>query len=201
MKEQYFVSGIGTNIGKTIASAVLCEYLQAAYYKPIQSGNLEQPESEIVASLVEGLRVFPTTVLLKEALSPHLAAEKENIQLSLDDFSLPSYNDALIVEGAGGILVPLNQTHTMADLMEHFQLPIILVASHYLGSINHTLLSIAYLKSRKMPLKGIIFNGIENPDSERIILKQSAVRHLGNIPYMENLNPDSIKSAAQNLHF
>lgn len=196
---KYFVTGIGTDIGKTIVSAVLCEKLQAAYYKPIQSGNLDKPESEIVNSLVANLTVFPSTCLLSLPMSPHAAAKHDGVSIQVSDFSLPDFQGNLVVEGAGGILVPLNQRETILDLMKAFDLPVILVVSHYLGSINHTLLSIAVLKLNNIKVHGVIFNGHENLESESIILEHSGVRCLGHIPFIEQLNAEAIHQVAEKI--
>lgn len=194
---RYFVTGIGTDIGKTIVSAALCHKLNADYFKPIQAGNLDVLEYKYVQSLVPDIHCFQTPSLLSLAASPHLAAQNDGVEINLSDFSLPNTQRNLIVEGAGGVFVPINNKETMLDLMKAFQLPVIVVIKHYLGSINHSLLSIDVLKSHQIEIKGIIFNGEPNPDSEEIILSMSRIPCLGRIPHLTEINSESLKKASQ----
>ncbi len=162
----YFITGIGTNVGKTVIAAIITEALQADYWKPIQSGILEGMDSAIVKSLISNFRtvIHPESYLLKEPLSPHFAAKLDGVSIELDKIHLPvrlSGVEAnhLIIEGAGGILVPINQTQYVIDIAKKFDCEIILVISSYLGCINHSLLSIDYLIKNNYKIKALVFNG------------------------------------------
>jgi dethiobiotin synthetase len=168
----YFVTAIGTDSGKTVVSAILCEALGARYWKPVQAGHPR--DTEIVASLVSNpfFKSFPETYLLNTPASPHAAAKIDGVTINLIDFVLPS-KEQLVIEGAGGCMVPLNDEEFVIDLAAKIPCEIIVVSNLYLGSINHTLLTVSLLKNRKLPVKGIIFNGARNEESERIILHHS----------------------------
>jgi dethiobiotin synthetase len=167
-----FITAIGTDSGKTMISAILCEALGAAYWKPIQAGYPR--DTETVMSLVPGVKWFAEKYLLKTPASPHAAAKIDGIHISVKDFQLPDSNN-LIIEGAGGCLVPINDNEFVIDIAVQLQTEIILVSNLYLGSINHTLLTLQLLKNKNLPLKGIVFNGIPNIESERIILHHADV--------------------------
>lgn len=200
---RYFVTGIGTEIGKTLASAILVEALNADYWKPIQAGELDYSDSHKVKDLISNSKsVFhPESYRLKLPMSPHAAAKKENTNIEISKCQLPSTNNSLIVEGAGGLLVPLNKKECIIDLIEKLNLEVILVSQHYLGSINHTLLSIEALKRRHIPIKGILFNGNENIDTESIILSKSGLDKLGRIPLLDTVDKTSVKKIAEQLNF
>lgn len=163
----YFVTGIDTDSGKTFVSAILCKALSYNYWKPIQSGLPK--DSDSVKGLTPETIIHPEKYLLNTPASPHASAKIDGVTININDFQLPT-TDKLIIEGAGGCLVPINDSHFVIDIAQHLKTPIILVADLYLGSINHTLLTFNFLKSNKLPVKGLIFNGDENPESERIIL-------------------------------
>jgi len=167
-----FVTAIGTDSGKTLVSAILCEALGAHYWKPIQAGL--PGDTDTVSSLVSNpsFRSYPERYLLNIPASPHAAANIDGVKIKLDDFSLPT-KDLLVIEGAGGCMVPINDNDFVIDIAGTLPCEIVLVSNLYLGSINHTLLTVHLLKSRKLPVKGIIFNGPRNEDSERIILHHS----------------------------
>jgi len=172
-----FVTAIGTDCGKTITSAILCEALQADYWKPIQSGTVEI-DRKTVQNLISNARTIfhPEQYLLQTPVSPHAAAEIDLVNVELNDFQLPSTKNHLIIEGAGGILVPLNYNGDFViDLAARFETEIVLVSNNYLGSINHTLLTIEALKKRNLPIKGIIFNGEPNEATEKVILLHSGL--------------------------
>jgi dethiobiotin synthetase len=176
----YFVSAIGTNSGKTIVSAILVQAFQADYWKPIQSG-MEDRDTETVKSLIHNdySIFYPEVYLLKKPASPHEAAFEEGITVDLQKFVLPDNSgNTLIIEGAGGLMVPLNDQDVVADLIPLLQAEVILVSNYYLGSINHTLLSIEYLKQKNIPIKGIVFNGVKNEHSKSIILKRTGLKCL-----------------------
>lgn len=166
-----FITGIGTGVGKTYVSAHLVETLQADYWKPIQSGDLEATDTMKVRSMVKNLvSVFhPEAYRLTQPFSPHKAADLDGILIDPSKIILPQTKNQLIVEGAGGLMVPLNDSFLMIDLITQLQAEVILVVMHYLGSINHTLLSIEMLKSKNLPINCIVFNGIKEAYSENII--------------------------------
>ena len=196
-----FVTGIGTEVGKTVISAILTEALQADYWKPVQAGNLEFTDTDQVRELVSnGKSIFhPEAYRLKLPASPHYAAEQEGINISLDDISMPQTDNHLIVEGAGGLLVPLSQSDLIIDLITRFAIPVVLVSRHYLGSINHTLLSIEVLKSRGIEVLGIIFNGAENKGTEQAILKFGGLKSLGRISQEDVISSSIISGYAELL--
>ena len=197
MEHRYFVTGIGTDVGKTIVSAILCSAYDAAYWKPVQSGTIDSRDSETVKSLVPEVQIFPECFLLREPLSPHAAAARDGISIDLDALELPNLNENLIVEGAGGILVPFNlKAETYADCVVKWGLETIIVSKHYLGSINHTLLTIELLKSKGIRIKGLVFVGDNNQESERIIETYSGLEVLGRIPFSDKLTPTFIREQA-----
>ncbi|MFK8105378.1 MAG: dethiobiotin synthase [Saprospiraceae bacterium] len=200
-KNQFFVTGIDTEVGKTVVSAILVEALGADYWKPIQCGDLDHTDANKVRDLISHptTTFFPESYLLQAPMSPHAAAAKEGIQLSLSDFVPPTTQNPLIIEGAGGLMVPFNEKECMIDLMEKLSFPVILVSKIYLGSINHTLLSIEALKRREIEIKGIIFVGEEHPTTEEVIAQHGQIPILGRIDWLAELNPISIKKAAQNI--
>ncbi|MDN3693174.1 dethiobiotin synthase [Chryseobacterium tructae] len=164
-----FITGIGTEIGKTVCSAILVQYFKADYWKPVQSGDLHFTDSHKIESWTDHTVCHPETYRLQLAASPHQSARAENIQINLDDFQLPDTQNTLIVEGAGGLMVPLSDHIFMIDLIEKLNLPAALVIRNYLGCINHTLLSILALQQRNITLEYLILNGEFPEDTERVI--------------------------------
>ncbi len=194
----YFVSGIGTEIGKTIASAILTEALEADYWKPIQAGDLDHSDTDKVKALVSNSisQFHQESYRLTTPMSPHAAAKKEGLSIEIENIKQPNTTNSLIIEGAGGLLVPLNEQDCIIDLIEQLKVQVILVSQHYLGSINHTLLSIEALKKRHIPIKGILFNGSENHQTEHIILSKTKIPFLGRIPTLPKLSKQTIKKVA-----
>lgn len=192
----YFITGIDTEIGKTIVSAVLTQYLKADYWKPIQSGDLHHTDTDKVKNWVKNPdTVFhPESYRLNSPMSPHASAAVDGVEIKLANFKLPESQNTLIIEGAGGLLVPLNDTETVIDLIAKIGFPVILVSKHRLGNINHTLLSIEALKSRNIPIHGILFNGEEIPGTSSIIAKMSGVKILGTLPTLNHIDQNSISS-------
>lgn len=190
MKPQtYFITGISTEVGKTIASAIITEALQADYWKPVQAGELDNSDTHKVKKLVSNKKTnFHSSAFnLETPMSPHAAAAIDSIKISAKKILRPSTKNHLVIEGAGGLLVPLNQTETIADLIQKEDC-VIIVSRHYLGSINHTLLTIEALKARQFNIFGIIFSGAENPSTESIIGTMTGVTVLGRIeeePYFD----------------
>lgn len=195
-----FVSGIGTGVGKTISSAILVEKLKADYWKPIQSGDLDSSDTMKVRSLVSSPQVkfYEEKYRLSKPLSPHRAAELDGISISLQELAAPVTDLDLIIEGAGGLMVPINRKDLMIDLVEHFGAEVILVSQNYLGSINHTLLSAEILKSRGIPLKALIFCGPENMASESYIEERLALKAI-RIPQFEKIDKDVVKAFAAGM--
>lgn len=169
-----FVTGIGTGVGKTYVSAHLVETMQADYWKPIQSGDLDQSDTMKVRSMVKNeTSVFhPEAYRLTQPFSPHKSAELDGIVIDPAKIILPETQNQLIVEGAGGLMVPLNDTFFMVNLIRQLQTEVVLVVMNYLGSINHTLLSIAMLKNEGLPVNRVVFNGIKEAYSEDLIKKK-----------------------------
>lgn len=196
MKEQLFVTGIGTEIGKTVIAAILTEALKADYWKPVQAGDLDNSDTHKVLKWTSNTKAHPETHRLNTPMSPHAAAAIDGIEISLSDFQLPQTSNKLIVEGAGGLMVPLNDKDCILDLIAQLKIAVVLVSRHYLGSINHTLLSVAMLKNRNIPIKGIIFNGDEHPTTESIIKKMTQVPILGRIPELKEINKQTIRANA-----
>ena len=194
-RNAYFISGIGTEVGKTVVSAVLQLALDADYWKPVQAGDLDFGDRDRVRSWT-GLppeRYHAERFRLRTPASPHYAARLDDLEIELTDFSLPATGRTLLVEGAGGLLVPLNERHTMADLAVHLALPVILLSRHYLGSINHTLLSLEVLRQRGIPCAGVIYSGGENPESARIIELHAGVRTLASLPELKAVDQSSLR--------
>ena len=184
-----FITGISTDVGKTIASAIIVEALEADYWKPIQAGDLDNSDSHKIKRYVSNDKtvIHENSYKLNTPASPHFAAELHGIKIDLKKIIEPKTQNHLVIEGAGGILVPLNDADCVIDLIRP-DYKVIVVSRHYLGSINHTLLTIEALKSRKIKIAGIIFSGDKNESSESIILNKTGVKCIGRIeqePYFD----------------
>ena len=192
-----FITGIGTGIGKTIVSAVLTEKLKSDYWKPIQSGDLNDSDTLKVKGLISN----PTSVFHTEAYrltqpySPHKSAAIDGITIDLNKIITPKTNNNLLIEGAGGLMVPLNDEYLMIDLIKQLDVEVVLVSQNYLGSINHTLLSVAMLKQYNIKIAGIIFNGKTDENSENYILNYTGLKLLGHLPEFETVDKDAIIKA------
>ena len=197
---RYFVTAIGTDSGKTIASAILCEALHADYWKPVQAGFPR--DSEVVRNLVTNRKtVFhPEAFILNTAASPHAAAKKDNVVINVSSLQFPETANTIIIEGAGGCLVPLNDHELVIDLIPFFKAEVIVVSNHYLGSINHTLLTLEALAKRKVTVRGVIFNGETNEESERIILAHTKSKCLLRIKKEPVINQSVIQKYAVQLN-
>lgn len=189
---RFVVTGTDTGIGKTVFSAALAGALGLPYWKPIQSGLEEETDSEAVARLA-GVRVHPEAWRLVTPASPHLAAEIDGVTIDADAL-VPPPGD-LLIEGAGGALVPVTRTLLYADLFARWQIPVIVCARTALGTINHSLLTIEALKARHVPIHGIAFLGEAAPDSEAIIAALSGAKRLGRLPIVDPLTPDALAAA------
>lgn len=197
----YFITGIGTGIGKTVTSAVLTEKLQADYWKPVQSGDLEISDSLFVRNLISNDKtvVHPERYRLSQPLSPHLSARLDGVEIVLDEIRVPETDNQLVIEGAGGLMVPLNEKELILDLIRRLNAKTIVVSQNYLGSINHTLLTIEVLKANAIAIEGIVFNGKPNEESERYIQTYSGLKVIGRIPSFATVDKECVRNAGQFL--
>jgi dethiobiotin synthetase len=192
------IVGIHTGIGKTIASAVIAEALGADYWKPVQAGDLENTDTIQVAKLLSNgmARVHPEAHKLTEAMSPHAAAYMDKVEIDYNLFPFPKTERILVVETAGGLHSPMTGNATMADFVQHYDLPVILISNNYLGSINHTLMSVEVMKARGIKLLGIIMNGEPNNSSESFIQEYSGLPIIAHIPRFDSLTHENITQQA-----
>ncbi|MES0864892.1 dethiobiotin synthase [Ruegeria sp. SCPT10] len=188
------VAGTGTGIGKTVFSAGLTRALSARYWKPVQSGLEDITDTETVTSL-SGAETLPELYRLNKPASPHLSAEDMGVEIHLKHLKLPDIDGPLVVEGAGGIMVPLNRKHLFLDLFAQWRAPIVLVARTSLGTINHTLLSLQALRHVGCAVVGVAFVGEAEPDVEQTITEMGGVQHLGRLPYLDNLSRETLFEA------
>lgn len=193
----FIVTGTDTGIGKTVFAAGLAGALDASYWKPIQAGVDPEGDKETVARLsgLPASRILPEAYRLSAPASPHLAARIDGVEISLDRLALPQVDGPLVVEGAGGVLVPISETLLMADLFAHWGVPVILCARTSLGTINHSLLSVEALRSRDVPIAGIAFIGDRHAENERIIPRIGQLRSLGRLPHLDRLDAAALRSA------
>jgi dethiobiotin synthetase len=185
----YFITGIGTDVGKTVASAIITEALEADYWKPIQAGELDHCDTKKVQGLVLNTKskFHDNSYALETPMSPHAAADIDGVTVELKNIKLPKTKNNLVIEGAGGLLVPINNKNTILDLIKP-NYKVIVISRHYLGSINHTLLTINLLKEKDLDVS-IIFSGNEHKTTEDIIIKMTKVNVIGRIeeePYFDN---------------
>lgn len=191
------VTGTDTGIGKTVFAAGLVGMLDGAYWKPVQSGLSDETDSQVVARLA-GLpreRILPEAHRLTQPLSPHRAAELDGVSIDPGRLEIPRSDRPVIVEGAGGLMVPLTRSSLLIDVFARWRAPVVLCARTALGTINHTLLSIEALERRGIPLLGVAFVGEDIPDTPRIIAELGRVRVLGRLPRMDPLTPDTLWTA------
>jgi dethiobiotin synthetase len=193
---RYFVTAIGTDSGKTLVSAILCEALKADYWKPVQAGLPR--DTEVVQQLIRNTKskFHKEQYLLNTPASPHAAAKIDQVTIQLSAFNVPHTENTLVIEGAGGCLVPLNDEDFVIDLAARFKAEVIVVANLYLGSINHTLLTLEALERRAIPVKGLIFNGDRNEESERIILHRSRLKCFLRLEKEPEINPEVVEKYA-----
>ncbi|WP_281636618.1 dethiobiotin synthase [Flavobacterium marginilacus] len=192
-----FITGISTDVGKTIASAIIVEALGADYWKPIQAGDLDNSDSHKVESYVSNTKskFHANAYALNTPASPHLAAEIDGVVIDLQKIKEPKTDNRLVIEGAGGIFVPLNDSECVIDLIQP-DYKVIVVSRHYLGSINHTLLTIESLLNRKIAIGGIVFSGDENKSTESIILNKTRLKCIGRIEQEPYFDKNVIKEYA-----
>jgi dethiobiotin synthetase len=197
MKQKIFITGIGTDVGKTVVAAIITEALGADYWKPIQAGELSTGDAHTVKKLISNTqtKIHPNSYGLKTPMSPHAAAKIDGITIDITKVKVPKTKNHLVIEGAGGILVPLNTTHTIADLIQP-DYKVIVVSRHYLGSINHTLMTIQLLQNRGFEVS-VIFNGAEHKTSENIIEKMTGVKMIGRIDEEPYFDKNVVKDYAE----
>lgn len=184
-----FVTGIDTGIGKTHVSAMLVKSLEADYWKPIQCGDLENSDSKKISKILSGNfkgKIHPERYRFEAAVSPHLAAKNENTTIRTRDFTLPATERYLVIEGAGGVLVPINEQDYIIDLAAKFDSPVVLVCQNYLGSLNHTLTSAEAIFSRGLKLMGLVFNGKKDEESETFLCRRLNTSKLFHMPWLED---------------
>lgn len=196
-----FITGISTDVGKTIVSAIFTEALEADYWKPVQAGDLNTSDSHKIRNYISNTTtvIHPNSYALNTPASPHLAAELDNVTIDLDKIQEPFTANHLVIEGAGGLFVPLNQTDCIIDLIQP-DYKVIVVSRHYLGSINHTLLTVEALRNKKIEVAGIVFSGNENKSSEQIILHRTGITNLGRIEEEPYFDKNVIKEYADLFH-
>ncbi|GJL85448.1 MAG: ATP-dependent dethiobiotin synthetase BioD [Micavibrio sp.] len=197
MSQNFIITGTDTDIGKTVFAAMLVQALQANYWKPLQSGIDGGVDTKTVQDLtgLPDAHFLPEKHIFSEPLSPHRAAEIDGVTVDVDALEVPDSERALIIEGAGGLMVPLSRENLQVNLFKKWQIPVILCARTGLGTLNHTLLSLEALWSRQIKIHGIAFIGEENDDNIRTIANFSKEKVLGRLPQLETLNADSLKTA------
>lgn len=198
LPNKIFVTGTGTDVGKTVVSAILASGLSAKYWKPIQCGMTEPTDREWVqkATKLPSNYFFPETYCLKQPLSPHAAAEYENVSIRLSDFEMPdiSEDEHLIIEGAGGIMVPINDNELVLDLIIAMNVPVLIVSANILGTINHTLLTLEQLKRANVNVLGVVLNGDSNSINKNAIEKYGNTTVIAEISTIETITPESLKA-------
>ena len=189
MASQFFITGIGTGIGKTLISAIVAKALNAEYWKPIQAGYGDGTDSEWVKSVVKNCTIHPESYKLRLAASPHIAAREEGLNISVQKIAreMPSKNRNLIIEGPGGLMVPLNDHEFVTDLIKALNVKVILVSRNYLGSINHSLTSSELCKQRNIPVIGWVFND-QYLSYEQDIVSWSGIPGIGSVPFCDKIN-------------
>ncbi len=191
--QKYFVTGTDTDVGKTVASAWLMLHLNASYWKPIQSG-LEEKDVDRIKNYTGApdSSFFPSTYELTQPLSPHESARRDGIEIEMDQFVTPDTNQNLIVEGAGGLMVPINDGQFVIDIISHLKIPVILVARSQLGTINHTLLSIEAMRKRDLEIFGIIMSGEKSPHNRQALEEYGNIPILAEIDHLETINKENL---------
>ena len=199
MNGDFFITGTDTAVGKTLLSALLVAALNRKYWKPIQTGSCEGTDRETVMKLA-GVAVdntFPESYIFSPPVSPHLAAEQNGTEIDMRGIQRPVSMDALIIEGAGGVFVPINREALMLDLIRQLGTPAIVAARTSLGTINHTLLTVAAIRNAKVPLRGVVMIGTENADNRRAIERYGNVPVIGAIPWLERIDRQTLLSVFQ----
>ncbi|MCI5066683.1 dethiobiotin synthase [bacterium] len=197
--KRVFIVGNGTEVGKTVVSAILTQAFEADYWKPVQCGNIENSDSLLVSRLISNHNssIHPEQYLLEEPISPHAAAARESVEIRLEEIEVPETENLLVIESAGGALTPLNRDITMRELALHCKAPVIVVSNHYLGSINHTLLTLEALERKSVPILGLIFVGDPDAESENVILRMSGAKMLGRVAWEDEISPVVVSQYAR----
>mgnify|MGYP005856900197 CR=1 FL=1 len=196
--EKLFVTGTDTDVGKTVVSSLLLKGLSAGYWKPVQAGKTPQTDTEFVkkATGLAESHFYPERYCLDTPMSPHAAADIDGVEISLNDFNLPYFTQQhLVVEGAGGLIVPLNEKDTVLDLIEQFGLPVLLVARSGLGTLNHTFLSLMALRNRNIDIFGVLLNGPLHKSNYETILEMGRPRYLFQLEMLKNITPSNLEKA------
>ena len=195
-QHKFLITGTDTEIGKTVVSAMLVQALNADYFKPVQAGLDTDTDTDAIRRLTElpDDHFLPEIYRLETPASPHLAARIDNIKIDTELLVLPESSRTLIVEGAGGVMVPLTDRTLFIDVFQNWAIPVILCARSSLGTINHTLLTIYALRQWFIPIHGVIFVGDEHEENERIIPRLGNVKRLGRVPYLDTLNKQTLQS-------
>ena len=190
----FFVTGTDTDVGKTLVSSWLLTQLDASYWKPVQAGVMPETDSLVVRRLaeIEPDRILSEAYVLPEAIAPHEAARRAGIAIDMAKFVPPVSDRLLVVEGAGGLMVPLTDTAYVIDLAAELHLPLILVARSTLGTINHTLLSLEAIRRRGLPLAGVVINGPETPHNRAAIERYGQVEVIAEIPWLDVVNRSTL---------
>ncbi|CAN5265121.1 dethiobiotin synthase [soil metagenome] len=196
--KRIFVTGIGTDVGKTVVSAILCEALHADYWKPVQTGSFFSTDAAKIKKYISNTKtvIHPESFVLKQYMSPHAAAELEGQTITIDKIITPETDNTLIIEGAGGLMVPLNDKEFIVDIITKTKSEVVLVIQNYLGSINHSILSIDALRMRNIPVIGIVFNGPPHKLSEDIILSYGGLKCIGHINKESVINKEVVSKYA-----
>jgi dethiobiotin synthetase len=195
------IVGIGTDVGKTVVSAIVSEALAACYFKPAQAGDLDNSDSIKVGRLTsDNVTIASEIFKLKTPMAPHGAAKIDGVEMRVSDIQFPRTDQTLVLEGAGGLMVPLNEhRETFLDIYKKAGLPVVVVSRHYLGSINHTLLTIDRLQLEGLNILGVVYVGAENEVTESIIERNTGVKQLARIPWADDLTPEFIKDQSSKL--
>lgn len=199
MSKRIIVAGIDTDTGKTVISAILCKALKADYWKPAQAGDLENTDSHKIKKWSPETIVHPEAYRLTQPMSPHAAAELDGITIHEHNLHMPETSNDLIIELAGGLMVPLREDFLNIDWVQKTRLQVILVSNYYLGSINHTLLSLELLSQRNIPLLGVIFNGEKNPSTYDVITRRTGIKVLLEVAKEKEITPEIITDYASKL--
>lgn len=198
----FLIAGIHTGIGKTLCSAILCQATGYDYWKPVQAGSLDDTDSIFIKTHVTnpGVTIHPEAYKLDIPASPHYAAEQEGIEIKKETIFLPKTKNNIIVETAGGLMSPFSKDFLNIDLANHLNLPVILVSNNYLGSINHTLLSVEALQRRNIEIKGIVFSGEKVESTQSFILAYTKLPLLFSVPFLKEINAGTIAMTAKSIN-
>jgi dethiobiotin synthetase len=196
MNQDFFVTGTDTGVGKTLLSALLVAALQRKYWKPIQTGACEGTDRHTVMQWAEvpEANTYPEAYIFDAPVSPHLAAEKQGIEIDFNRILRPASSSPLIIEGAGGLLVPINTRQLMVDLIRHLEAPAIIATRATLGTINHTLLTVAAARHGRLDIRGVVMIGHENPENRRAIERYGNVPVIGSIPWLDRIDRTTLLS-------